>query len=226
MHTIPVRPFAVLKLTTLAALALALLLLSGCNWAGERGNGTIITDTREISAFTEIEADGAFDITWTTGEPAFSVTTDENLVEHIRTRVEGDALTLSWAKPLKGTRGIKVRIASSSLRRVTLNGAVRLKTSNLAGAEFYLEANGATRVGLEGTVNALSAEMNGASRLDAQKLVTRATELAINGAGRAEVHATEVLKVDISGAGKVVYGGEPKTIDKQISGAGSVKRLD
>jgi hypothetical protein len=193
---------------------------------GVRGNGTIITDTRQIGAFEELQTDGAFDVTWSPGAPAFSVTTDENLMREIRARVEGNTLTIDWNQPLKGTRGIKVAISSPSLRRATLNGAVRLKTSNLNGKEFYVEANGATRIGLQGTVNALSAEMNGASRLDAQSLITRATEVSISGAGRADVHASEVLKVDISGAAKVRYAGEPKTVDKQISGAGSVKRIE
>ena len=226
MHTIPIRPFAALKLATLTVLALVLLLLNGCHWVGERGNGKIVTDSRQIPAFTSIEADGAYEVTWSTGDPKFSVTTDENLLRYIRADVDDDKLKIEWTRPLKGTRGIKIRIASPTLRRVTLNGAVRFAGANLSGPAFYLEANGATKVTLEGNVNAMSAEMNGASRLNADSLVTRATELSISGAGRGEVNATDVLKVNISGAGKVTYSGNPKTVDKSISGAGSVRKRD
>ena len=227
MNTITIRPFAALKLATLAALALVLLLLNACHWVGVNGNGRITTENRPIGNFTKLEADGAFELTWTSAAtPALSVTTDDNLLEYIRTQLSGDTLRVEWIKPLRGTRGIKINIATSALSHVQLNGAVRLVASNLSGPEFYLEANGATRVALNGTVNAVSAELNGASRLDADSLVTRAMELSISGAGRAEVNATEVLKVDISGAGKVTYTGEPKTIQKDISGAGSIKRRD
>jgi hypothetical protein len=224
MNTITIRPFAAFKFLTLTALALVLLLLSGCRWTGVKGNGDIVTDTRTISAFTSVAADGAMEIKWTTGAPSLTITTDSNLLEHLHTRVSNGELHIEWAKPLRSKRGIKIKIASPSLERVQLNGAVRFAASRLSGRELYLEANGATKVTFEGNVNALSAEMNGASRLDAESLITRAMELSISGAGRAEVHVTEVLRVDIAGAGKVVYSGEPKTVTREISGAGSVRK--
>ncbi len=223
MNTIPIRPLLTLKLATLAALAL--LLLNGCHWVGVSGNGHITTETRQIGNFTKLEADGAFTINWTSGPPKLTITTDSNLLEYIRTDFSGDKLHIEWIKPLKGTRGIKVDVASGVLSGAQLNGAVRLVASNLSGPEFYLEANGASRVALNGNVNAMSGEMNGASRLDADSLTTRAIELSISGAGRADVNASEVLKVSISGAGKVTYTGDPK-VSQEISGAGSVKKRE
>ena len=225
MNTITIRPYATLKLITLAALAVALLLLSGCHWVGVKGNGKIKTETRQVENFATLEADGAFQVNWTTGAPALTITTDENLMEYIRTSVSGEKLRIDWVKPLKGTRGIKVNIASQSLRGAELNGAVRLTASNVSGADFFLEANGATRVTLDGAVDGMVASMNGASRLDADKLQTRSSELSINGAGRADVTASEILKVAVSGAGKVTYEGNPK-IRKEINGAGRVSRRD
>jgi len=225
MNTIPIRPLLTLKLATLAALALVMLLLSGCRWVGVRGNGTVTTENRPVPNFTKVEADGAFTIKWTPGPASLKITTDSNLLEYIRTDVSDDALRIEWVKPLKGTRGIKVEVASPPLTRVSLNGAVRLTASNLSGPEFYLEANGATKAMLSGNVNAMSGEMNGASKLEAESLVTRAMELSISGAGKAEVNATEVLKVSISGAGKVRYSGNP-TVSKEINGAGSIRKRD
>ena len=226
MNTIPVRPLFALKLATLAVLAFLLLFLTGCRWAGVKGNGNITTENRQIADFTNFEADGAFDVKWTKGPARLSIRTDENLMEHIRTDVSGQTLHLEWSKPLRGTRGIKVEISSPSISRIQLNGAVKFAGSNISGTELYLEANGATRIGLDGTVNALSAELNGASRLDAQSLITRAMELGINGAGRAEVHVTQVLRAEISGAGKVIYSGDPKSVSRNVSGAGSIKKRD
>jgi carbon monoxide dehydrogenase subunit G len=214
-----------LKLATLAAAAVALLLLSGCHWVGVRGNGHITTDSRPVSNFTRVEADGAFTINWSPGAPSLKITTDSNLLDYIRTDVSDDRFHIEWVKPLQGTRGIKVEISSPSITHVTLNGAVKLTAASLSGAEFYLEANGATRTALSGNVNAMSGEMNGASKLDAEKLTTRAIELSISGAGRADVNASDALKVEISGAGKVTYAGNPE-ISKSISGAGSVVKRD
>ena len=225
MNTIPIRPLLTLKLATLAALAFVMLMASGCHWVGVNGNGHITTESRPLGNITNLEADGAFTINWSPGPASLKITTDSNLMEYIRTDVSGERLHLEWVKPLKGTRGIKVDVSSPALRRTTLNGAVRLNASNLSGAEFYLEANGATRTVLTGNVNAMSGELNGASRLDAESLSTRAMELSISGAGKAEVNVTDALKVSISGAGKVTYSGNPE-ISKSISGAGSVHKRD
>lgn len=223
MNTIPIRPLLTLKVAALALFALAMMLLGGCHWPGVRGNGTIKTETRQISSFHRIEADGAYQVEWTAGPVACSITTDENLLRHVRTSVSGERLRIDWVKPLKGTRGIKINISSPALTRVELNGAVKFSATQLSGPEFYLEANGATRVALDGTVNAMQGEMNGASRLDAERLVTRAMDLSISGAGRADVNVSGVLKANISGAGKVTYSGNPQTVAKTISGAGSIK---
>ncbi|MDQ2919015.1 MAG: DUF2807 domain-containing protein [Verrucomicrobiota bacterium] len=225
MNTIPVRPLLTLKLATLASLAFLTLLLSGCHWVGIRGNGHVVTETRQVGNFSRVEADGAFTITWTTGPAKLCITTDENLFEYIRTNLSEDRLRIEWIKPLQGTRGIKVDVSSPSLSHATLNGAVKFTATNLGGPEFYLDGNGATKATLTGNVNAMSGELNGASRLDAEDLTARAMELNISGAGKANVHVTDALKVSISGAGKVTYIGDPH-VSKDITGAGRVSKKD
>ena len=223
MNTTTIRPFATAKLITLTVLALALLLFSGCRLAGVKGNGDIRTEKRDVQNFTTLVADGGMQVNWTTGAPALSVTTDENLMKYIRTNMSGDKLQIEWSKTLRPTRSVKINIASPSLRGVEMNGAVRLTAANLSGANFFIEANGATRVTLDGAVDELAASLTGASRLDAERLQTRNAELSITGAGRADVSASEVLKVAVSGAGRVTYRGNPR-VRKEINGAGSVKK--
>jgi hypothetical protein len=225
MNTIPVRPLLTLKLATLASLAFLMLLLCGCHWVGIRGNGHVVTETRQVGDFSRVEADGAFTINWSAGPAKLSITTDDNLFEYIRTDLSENRLRIEWVKPLKGTRGIKVNISSPTLSHATLNGAVQFTASNLSGSEFYLDGNGATKATLDGNVNAMQGDLNGASRLNAEELTTRAMELSISGAGKANVNVTDVLKVSISGAGKVTYMGNPK-VSRDITGAGSVSKKD
>ena len=68
--------------------------------------------------------------------------------------------------------------------------------------------------------------MTGASELHAGGLQTKTTEIATTGAADAEIAVSETLKVAITGAGKVSYSGNPKTIEKHISGAGSIRHRD
>jgi len=220
MKTIMIRPFAAAKLLTFAALA-----LGGCHVSGIRGNGDITTDTRTVPDFTSVEANGAFTITWSNAPAALKITTDQNLLNRIETSVTGTKLRLRSRGPLRPTEGIKVTLSSSGMSAARLTGAVRLTAEKLAGKGFYLESSGATRVNVDGTVTELMATMSGASRLDAESLQAETVQIAISGAGKAEVAASRILKVSISGAGKVTYTGNP-TVERHVSGAGSVRQRD
>ncbi len=91
MKTIPIRPLMTLKLLSVAVLAVLCLLLSSCNrWVGLKGNGRITTEDRQIQNFSALQADGAFEVNWTSGPPRLSIRTDENLMEHIQTEINGD----------------------------------------------------------------------------------------------------------------------------------------
>jgi len=218
MNTIMIRPFAAAKLLTFAALA-----LGGCHVSGIRGNGDITTETRTVPDFTSVEADGALTITWSNSPAMLKITTDQNLLNRIETSVSGTKLRIHSRGQLRPTEKIKVILSSSGLSGARLTGAVRLTASKLAGKGFYLEGTGATRVMVDGTVSELMATMSGASRLDAESLQAERVEIAISGAGKAEVAASKILKVAISGAGKVTYTGNP-AVEKHISGAGTVRQ--
>jgi hypothetical protein len=220
MNTITIRPFAALKLLTFAALT-----LGGCHWTGIRGNGHIITESRPVEEFTSVEAEGAFDIEWVSGPASCTIRTDENLLRHVETSMSGKKLVLEWHGQLHPTHGMKVRLSSASMTGARLTGAVRLTATRLSGKGFYLEGTGATRVTADGVVNELLATMSGASKLDAESLQVKTAELSISGAGKAEVSASDILKVAISGAGKVTYNGNP-TVEKHVSGAGTIRKRD
>jgi hypothetical protein len=220
MSTIMIRPFLAAKLLTFAALT-----LGGCHLTGIRGNGHLVTENRPVQEFTSVEAEGAFDIEWIPGPPSCTIRTDENLLRHVETSMNGKKLMLEWHGQLHPTHGMKVKLSSASMNSARLTGAVRLSATRLSGKGFYLEGSGATRVTVEGVVNELMATMTGASKLDAESLQVKIAELSISGAGKAEVSASDVLKVAISGAGKVTYNGNP-SIERHISGAGSIRKRD
>lgn len=223
MKTVALRPFLTAKLALL--IFGTLLLLSSCD-LGIRGSGHLTTENRPVADFTTVEANGALDLEWSRGAPALAVTTDDNLQRHIETRVDGQKLIVTSRGTMRPTDKVRVRLTSSGLTAAALRGAVALRASNINAPEFFLDATGATSTTLDGTAGALTASMSGASRLHAEKFQTRTTEVAISGAGKADVVATEKLRAAISGAGKVSYGGNPKTVEKRVAGAGSIRPKD
>ncbi len=208
------------------SLILAAIILPACEWRGLRGNGVITTENRTVEKFVNIEASGAYEIEWSSGPPAVSITTDQNLLGHVTTKVSGDKLKIHSDKHLAPSKGIKVNISSEMLSGAQFSGAVRFHATKLSGPNFYLDTSGAAKITLDGHVNGLTASMTGASKLLASSLRTQTTELSVTGAGDAEVWVTDTLTVAIQGAGKVTYSGNPKTVKQDISGAGKIQRRD
>jgi hypothetical protein len=204
------------------ALSFLFLLSAGCDWRGVRGNRNIKTEQRPVTSFNRIEAGGFYDIQWQPGPPSLSITTDENLLSHIETSIIGTALKIETHGQIAPTHGIKVIITSESLGGAELSGALRLSANQLSGDRFVLDTSGATKVTLSGQANRLLASLTGASRLNAETLQAQDVEVSVTGAGRADVMATNSLKAAITGAGRVSYGGSPKSIEKKITGAGKI----
>lgn len=212
--------------TLFSALSLFVLLLStGCDWHRIRGNGKIITEQRTIGAFRQIVAQGYYKLSWHPGPVSCSVTTDENLLSHIRTSMSGDKLSIDMSEGvISPSNGIQIAISSPSLDTVRLSGAVEFQAEQLTGPKFAMETSGAAKVTLAGRVDRLLVDMTGASKLQAADLSTKDTELSVTGAGRADVTATNSLRAAITGAGKVTYGGNPQTVDRHITGAGKIEQ--
>jgi hypothetical protein len=215
-----------MKKITIVFLVACLALATGCRWVGIRGNGNIKTDERTISVFANIHASGAFTIEWQNGAPALRITTDENLLSYIDNQISGDTLRLRTREQIWPTHGIKVVISSPTRAGARITGAVRLTANQMSGPKFAFESTGASHVTLDGRVDQLLADMTGASELNARGLQTKTTEISTTGAADAEIAVSETLKVAITGAGKVTYFGNPKTIEKHISGAGSIRHKD
>jgi hypothetical protein len=213
------------KLTPIL-LAVCVVLGVGCRWVGIRGNGNIKTDERIIGTFANIEASGMFTIEWQNGAPALRITTDENLLRYIDTDISPDTLHLNTREQIWPTHGIKVVISSPTRTGARISGAVKLTAKQLNGPKFAFEATGASHIALDGSIDELLADMTGASELEATDLQTKTVEISTTGAADAQITVSETLKVSITGAGKVTYSGNPKTIEKHISGAGSIRHKE
>jgi len=215
-----------MKKILIVLLAGSVVLVAGCRLPGIRGNGHIKTEERPIGAFASLDASGAFEIEWQNGPPALRVTTDGNLLPYIENDISGDTLHLRTREHVWPTHGIKAVISSPTRTGARLRGAVKLTAKQLSGPTFAIQSQGASVVSLDGKIEQLLVDMTGASQLAADRLQTKTAEISTTGAGDADVAVTDTLKVVITGAGKVTYSGNPATVDKRITGAGSIHHRD
>lgn len=104
-----------------------------------------------------------------------------------------------------------------------MTGGNSFKASQLSGQDLRLQSTGASQISVDGSVTKLEANLTGASRLNAKSLQTQTATLSLLGASDADVTVTDTLKVSITGAGELTYFGNPKSVEQNIIGAGSVQ---
>ena len=83
-----------MKKIAIILLAACVVLIAACHLPGVRGNGHIKTEERQVAAFANLDAGGAFEIQWQSGSLALRITTDENLLAYIENNVSSDTLNL------------------------------------------------------------------------------------------------------------------------------------
>jgi hypothetical protein len=201
-----------------------LLSLTACEWLrGVEGSGTRKEEKREGKNFNALRVSGAYDLTVTLGEDeSLTLSGDDNLLPLIETSVEGGVLIVKNRKSISPKLPLRLTISAKALRELKVSGSLRGSVTGLDTDVFGLVASGSCRLTLAGRADALTMSVSGSGSLDAAGLRAKVATVKISGSGDADVEVSESLSVKISGSGKVRYGGEPKNVDRDISGSGSV----
>lgn len=210
----------------LLAVAVVVIFMAGCFEQSIRGDGNIITDKRAAPDSSAIEAKGGFDIHWSAGPPAVTITTDSNLLSHIKSEVMDGTLHIYSDTRISPSIGVKVTVASGTLAEASLTGGIQFDAGQLSGKCLKIESTGAVDVHVDGMVDDLDASLTGACKLKAAALKTRTTEIRLVGASDAEIAVSEALKVSAIGASSLKYAGDPKTIEQNVTGSGSIEHLN
>jgi hypothetical protein len=206
------------------------MLLTGCSYmkglgGGVVGSGVLRNEKRAIGAFTSINASGAFDVEVVCQkEPSLEIEGDDNLLPLVKTEVRGNTLYIEPDKQFSARKAMRVKLTVQNLESVSSSGASGFHISNIKNEQLKIDTSGASNLNLSGETRSLDLEMSGASKVDSGSLRAERVRVSLSGAGKADVYASEELNADVSGAGSVTYAGDPKTVNKKVSGVGSVSK--
>lgn len=216
-----------------AALLIGAILAGGCGFGGfsgfdkdtVQGSGTIKSEQRNVSGFTKIDAGGAVRMEIVTqGDYAFTIEADDNLLQFVRTEVNGDTLKIYTKGKTSSKTGVKVKISMPALDGLSVSGASSAVVSAVKSDSINLEASGASKIKIDGQAENLTVDASGASGIDAENLRVENGAVSASGASNATISAANRLEADASGASTIYYTGEPKNLVPKSSGASSVKR--
>src|SRR4051812_30779891 len=134
-----------------------LLLCGGCSFVGVQGSGTLKTETRPAEGFTAVEIHGSGHlILERTGTESLAVTTDDNLMPLIETKVENGTLKLTIAKntSISPTK-LEYRVTVKDVQHLGITGAGNIDATKLEGDKLSASISGAGDIKLAGKVDEL-----------------------------------------------------------------------
>jgi hypothetical protein len=190
---------------------------------GVKGSGNAVAETRDAKGFKSVEVGGIFKVEIVAQKDfGVEVTADDNLLQHIRTEVDGDVLKISTQGRVNPSSPMIVRVSAPDIEHLDVSGVANVTVSGLKNAAFGVDTSGASKIELSGETDKLTIDVSGASKIEAENLKARAASVDASGASKITVFATESVRAEASGASKIFYAGGAADVVKSTSGASSV----
>ena len=201
-------------------------------------------ESRQVSAFTEVEVGNAMIVEIRKGEVhSLELEGRPEDLQRIIAEVRGGELSIR-VKPWGNIKTVKVFITTPELKGIDLSGSSRMKVldvfasdhfdMDLSGAShldielncsgsFDLHSSGASVLDLKG--NAKTSEINGSggSTINAQYFTSDDLEAELRGATKLKIIVKNRIEAEASGASDIMYSGNPKQVKVDTSGGAKVR---
>lgn len=213
-----------------------------------KGNGKMTTITRTTDSYNSVSCAGSFDYILVSGtEGNISLEGEENLLEHIETKVKDGKLVVAVKDGINlrtsSNKTIKITIPFQDIDQVGLTGSGDLWNKDVITAEAfvaYLSGSGDVTLTIntqsadakiagsgdlifKGSTNNLGVSVAGSGDFHGFELEANHTNVSVSGSGDAEVVSNQSLKARVAGSGNIEYKGNPEKEDTNVAGSGSIK---
>jgi hypothetical protein len=208
---------------TLNTLMLASAIFTGCTKDTLKGEGTIVTETRELPNFTMVEISGnRYAEIIPAAESKVEITGYENLVPAYEAKVSNGKLYFEYPNRHNVRRdNIQLKIYTPTIAKIRMSGQTEVKMADgFTGQNFEANLSGDGKL-TTGTGNFETTGIftSGNAKVYAANLTSNNVQVDVSGNGYIEVKANNQLNINISGNGEVHYWGTPAVTTK-ISGSG------
>jgi hypothetical protein len=226
------------------------VLLSSCfinnNPFGIQGSGNSTTENRTVSSFTGITNETSCDvevINQSADAGKIEIQVDDNLLQYVRTEVQGSTLRIHTnGTSISPRRIFKIKVNAAMINKFDLLGSGNTNVRALNTPDFTALLSGSGDLTLAGTMTASTLRVSGSGNVTASGSGQR-TELVlsgsgdintrdltveqgsarISGSGDITIFASKTLDASISGSGNIRYYGNPSTVNRSVSGSGSIR---
>ena len=191
-----------------------------------KGSGKWTATTRNVEQFHAIELRDPIKLQVDIGRPlSVSVEADDNIAEAIETRVEAGKLVVSINKSFQAYRAPEVVVAVPELSEISNSSSGDIKVSGVRGDIFKVDNSGSGNFFATGKVTTEKINSSGSGKVDCVTVSANNVTVDLSGAGDCTLDAEKSLAAQLRGAGNIKYKGNPASLNKSDTGAGTISNL-
>ena len=213
---------------------------------GIDGNGDVRTEKRDVEgSFTKIEASRGLNVEVEQSKSySVEVEADDNLLEHITTKVENGTLVITSDENIDEYESKTIRVKMPTITSLeTTSGAditgqntflgTNLNVKSSSGSEIDIEVEidavdcettSGSSITIKGKALSLTSSSSSGSEIEAGDLMVNEIKSESTSGSSTMVHPIELLRAKASSGSSIEYNHSPKTLTKEESSGGSISK--
>jgi len=189
------------------------------------GSGVVAQEERNMNnSVDELDISSVIEVTVVQGDEAsIVVTADDNILEEIVTRVDGDRLVIDLEGNNYRDITAEVLITMPDLERVDHAGVSEINISGFEDLDrLSFDYSGVGNIIIDGSADKLTLDYSGVGNFKGFDFEVKSLEVDFSGVGDVEITANDLIKGDLDGVGDLEYKGYPE-IDVDVNGVGKIR---
>ena len=194
-----------------------------------KGSGVVKEESRAVANFSKLVLALPATVTVSQGPTeSLTITTDDNLLPLMTTRVAGDELIIEGDKSrgFSTKREIKIRLTVKALNAISINGSGDVNGDQLKSDKFDIAIAGSGDVKFKSIrADQFRIGIKGSGDVTVDALESKSVDASIHGSGDIKLSSVQAGQVSISvnGSGDVYAAGNADKVDIEIMGSGDVR---
>jgi hypothetical protein len=184
---------------------------------------------RTVAPFSTVSNSGPVSVHIEVGKAqSIVVSGSDELVGDLLTEVVGNELKLHMRHDTTNFNShhdsLRVTITVPQLTAFTMAGAGETVITHMSGDALDVRFGGAGSLKADGSVRNLTLNVGGVGSIDTRDLHAESATVNVGGVGSVKVWASARLDASVGGVGSLTYYGDPKSVNTNGGGLGSISR--
>ncbi len=190
------------------------------------GSGKIVTESRNLSECSGITLNNVGKVYLNQGDDqSITIEADDNIIDRVITHKGNGSVSVGLAEGSYSNITLRIYITLKTIENISITGAGKVEcTSPIQSDNLYCFIEGAGSLNLNGEADFLNCIINGTGNINAFNFTVKKCTSTVNGAGSCIFHVTDELYAVVSGAGSIVYYGNPPVVKTSVSGLGQIQK--